>query len=132
MVEHDLAKVGVAGSSPVSRSNKTKAAPAAFCIMCYFVYILYSKSLDTYYKGQTTDLLDRLNRHNHKQEKATKNGAPWIMVWSTKKSSRSEAMTLELKLKNLSKKRLIEFINKYKGGDAGPDDPDRIVGMSGC
>ena len=29
LVEHDLAKVGVAGSSPVSRSNK-KAARAAF------------------------------------------------------------------------------------------------------
>jgi putative endonuclease len=92
--------------------------------MEYFVYILYSKSLDSFYKGQTTDLPDRIKRHNLKQEKATKCGVPWTMVWSTRKSSRSDAMALELKLKNLSKKRLIEFINKYRK-DAGPDDPDR-------
>ena len=30
LVEHDLAKVGVAGSSPVSRSKKLKAALAVF------------------------------------------------------------------------------------------------------
>jgi putative endonuclease len=100
--------------------------------MKYFVYILYSKSLDTFYKGQTSDLADRIKRHNLKQEKATKHGVPWTIVWSACKSSRSQAMALEIKLKNLSKKRLIEFINKYKDGDAGPDDPDRIVGMSGC
>jgi hypothetical protein len=31
LVEHDLAKVGVAGSSPVSRSDK-KAVKTAFCL----------------------------------------------------------------------------------------------------
>jgi putative endonuclease len=84
--------------------------------MCYFVYIIYSNSLDTFYKGQTKDLFDRLNRHNAGQEKATRYGTPWTLAWCTKKNSRAEAVILERKLKNLSRKRLIEFIRKYPEG----------------
>ena len=89
--------------------------------MCYFVYILYSKSIDVYYKGQTADLEDRIKRHNNKQEKATRNGVPWDLVWYSKKSTRSEAIILESKLKNLSRERLIRFIKNHRGEVAGPD-----------
>uniref|UniRef100_UPI00374DA6BB GIY-YIG nuclease family protein n=1 Tax=Aestuariivivens insulae TaxID=1621988 RepID=UPI00374DA6BB len=34
----------------------------------YFVYILYSENHDTYYKGQTSDLTKRLERHNSGSE----------------------------------------------------------------
>jgi len=95
-----------------------------FFIMEYYVYILYSPSIDSYYKGQTSDLDDRLNRHNNRQEKATKHGTPWTLVWSTRKETRSEALLLERKLKNLSRERTIQFINKYKVGVASPDVPD--------
>ncbi len=93
--------------------------------MCYYVYILYSKTLDVYYKGQTSDLKDRLYRHNNSQEKATMKGVPWDLIWYTKKTTRSEAVILELKLKNLSRERLIRFIDHHSEGLAGPDDPDR-------
>ena len=89
--------------------------------MKYYVYILYSSSIDSYYKGQTSDIDDRLNRHNNGQEKATKSGVPWKLVWSTKKETRGEALILERKLKNLSKERTIQFIDKYKAGVASPD-----------
>ena len=89
--------------------------------MEYYVYILYSPSIDSYYKGQTSDLDVRLNRHNNGYEKATKHGVPWILVWSTKKETRGEALILERKLKNLSRDRTIQFINKYKVGVASPD-----------
>jgi putative endonuclease len=82
--------------------------------MCYHVYILHSESLDIYYHGQTEDLEDRLNRHNHGYEKSTCKGLPWKLVWSAKKESRSEAMKLERMIKNLSRERLIKFIEKYK------------------
>ena len=91
--------------------------------MCYTVYILYSESLKLFYKGQTTDLDDRICRHNLKHEKATKYGAPWKLVWSTTKKSRAEAMMLEKKLKNLSRVKLLKFISKYPDGFAGPDVP---------
>jgi putative endonuclease len=96
---------------------------ASFFIMSHFVYILYSESLDMFYKGQTKNLSDRIMRHNMNQEKATQNGSPWTLVWSTKKPTRSSAMILERKLKNLSRKRLIDFILKYPEGVASPDDP---------
>jgi putative endonuclease len=89
--------------------------------MEYYVYILYSPSIDSYYKGQTSDIDDRLKRHNNSQEKATKFGVPWTLVWSTKKETRGEALILERKLKNLSRERTIQFINKYKAGVASPD-----------
>jgi len=93
--------------------------------MCYIVYILYSKTHDSYYKGQTRDLCDRIKRHNLCQEKATKSGVPWELVWSTKKASRSEAIILERKLKNLSRERIQKFIRSNVEGVAGPDVPDR-------
>ncbi|WP_111683707.1 GIY-YIG nuclease family protein [Winogradskyella tangerina] len=81
--------------------------------MPYFVYILYSKKFDTFYKGQTKDLFERIRRHNSGLEKSTKRYTPWELLWYSEKSSRSEAMTLERKLKNLSKERLKKFIKKY-------------------
>jgi putative endonuclease len=99
----------------------------------YTVYILYSESQDTFYKGQTRELSARIKRHNHRQEKATKSGVPWKVVWSTNKSSRSEALALEKKLKNLSRDKTIEFMNKYSKGVVGPDAPDSLwVRRSGC
>ncbi|WP_394706454.1 GIY-YIG nuclease family protein [Draconibacterium orientale] len=69
--------------------------------------------LDSYYKGQTSCLEDRLFRHNSGYEKATRHGVPWKLVWSTSKPTRGEALMLEKKLKNLSRAKTIEFIKKY-------------------
>jgi putative endonuclease len=100
--------------------------------MKYFVYILYSESLDMFYKGQTSDLPHRISRHNMKLEKATQNGVPWILLWSTNKSTRSSAILLEQKLKNLSRIRLINFILKYLEGIEGPDEFLLVEKLSGC
>ncbi len=88
--------------------------------MKYFTYILYSEAFDTFYKGQTNNVLERLHRHNSGREKATARYRPWKLVWFTEKKSRTEAMALERKLKNLSKERTKEFIVKYSKG-AGSD-----------
>ncbi|GAB5523515.1 MAG: hypothetical protein Roseis2KO_13870 [Roseivirga sp.] len=82
--------------------------------MEFFVYIIYSHKLRTFYKGQTQDLNDRLSRHNNGYEKATTSGRPWTLLWATQKGSRREALLLEKKLKNLSQKRLLEFMMKYR------------------
>jgi putative endonuclease len=97
--------------------------------MKYFVYILYSERLNKFYKGQTSDLKDRLFRHNAGREKATKSGIPWKLVWFCTKNNRSEAVILEIKIKNLSTLRTKKFILNNKPENAGPDDP---LGMSGC
>ncbi|NPD44515.1 GIY-YIG nuclease family protein [Lentimicrobium sp. L6] len=82
--------------------------------MLFYTYILYSQSLDLFYKGSTNNIEDRVLRHNKGLESFTSKGIPWNLLWYTKKSSKSEAYRLEMKLKNLSRERLIRFIIKYK------------------
>lgn len=76
----------------------------------YFVYILYSKSADIFYIGHTSDLDDRILRHNNGFERFTSKFRPWFLVLSLEKDSKSQAYTLERKLKNLSRQRLASFV----------------------
>ena len=76
--------------------------------MMYTVYILYSETLKRYYTGQTKDFENRLERHNSKKEKYTKNGTPWKLVWNTDLETRSEAVRLESKIKKRGAKRYLD------------------------
>ena len=98
----------------------TGSAPSAFdssrghfSDFMFYVYILYSQNFDKYYVGQTNDIEQRLNRHNKGSEKSTSPYRPWVMVWYGTKTSRSGAVILERKLKNLSKDRIKKFVAKY-------------------
>ncbi|MDD5765678.1 MAG: GIY-YIG nuclease family protein [Candidatus Marinimicrobia bacterium] len=76
--------------------------------MANTVYILYSKSKDRYYIGQTQDLANRLNEHNSGESKSTKTGVPWIVVYTKEFQTRSEAMIYENQLKSLKNRKIIE------------------------
>jgi putative endonuclease len=91
----------------------------------YYTYILKSTVNGAFYKGHTDDLKERIRRHNKKLEKFTASYTPWDLVWFGKKETKSEAAILELKLKNLSVKRTVEFIKKYPVA-GGPDDAELI------
>ena len=91
--------------------------------MSCWVYIIYSESTDSYYKGQTEDLTVRITRHNNGWEKATRSARPWKLVWKAEKTNRQSALLLEKKLKNLSRERLIAFMSKYPEHVASPDEP---------
>jgi putative endonuclease len=79
----------------------------------FTVYILYSAKFDKYYKGQTSHLQRRLREHNNAEEKSTAYYIPWNLVWFKEVPSRSEAMKLEKKLKNItSKQRIKDFIKR--------------------
>ena len=78
----------------------------------YHTYLLYSPTLDRFYRGSTQDLPERIRRHNAGMETATAPGAPWSLLWATAKPDRSTAQKLEFKLKNLSSERLLRFILK--------------------
>ena len=79
----------------------------------YFVYILYSASYDRYYVGHTDSIERRLEEHNTGKNKSTKPYVPWVLLGMVEKEDRPSACQLELKLKNLSKERKLEFIKKY-------------------
>jgi putative endonuclease len=98
--------------------------------MSYFVYILYSPSLKKFYKGQTNNVQVRLKQHNRGEDKSTRPGTPWQLFWVTDKPSRAEAMKLEKKLKNLSAKRLIDFMRRHREDMALPHLLQNMDGSS--
>jgi len=97
----------------------------------YFVYILQSRINDSFYKGSTNDLRRRFQEHNNGEEISTARYLPWDLVWFTSKPTRSEAFALELKLKNLSSQRTVDFIRKYPVNNPGGPDV-APVRQSGC
>ena len=79
----------------------------------FYTYILYSNSFTRFYIGQSHDVMARLTFHNQGHVKSTKPYLPWEMVGFIEKPSRSEAILLERKLKNLNTEDLKKFILKY-------------------
>ena len=87
----------------------------------FYTYILYSSKLNKFYVGHTANLKIRLYFHNLGKSKFTSTGLPWELIWFTSKYSRKEAISLERKLKNLSQKRKVRLMRKYKEGLVNPD-----------
>ena len=73
----------------------------------HFVYILFSKTTNRYYCGETADLSDRLKRHNGGRSKSTKAGIPWDMVKTFEVENRSEARILERRIKSRGIERFL-------------------------
>ena len=77
----------------------------------FSVYILYSEVFDKYYSGQSSDRLARLDTHNKGQNNSTKRYMPWRVFAYQELDSRTEAMVMERKLKNLrSLSKMMDFI----------------------
>ena len=84
----------------------------------YKVYILYSEVVRKYYVGSTANIEDRMKRHNEGRSSYTKKGIPWKVVVSFESDSRSEAITLENKIKKRGVKRYLEdnlILNNNRG-----------------
>ncbi len=82
--------------------------------MKYHVYILFSSSGKRYYIGQTNNIEARISRHNLGLNFSTASYKPWELILVIEKSTRSESIMLEKKLKNLNTEDLEKFIKKYK------------------
>jgi putative endonuclease len=65
----------------------------------FYVYILYSQSLQRYYVGLTESVEKRLKEHNTGKSKSTRTGVPWKLVHMESFQTRSEAMQQEQKIK---------------------------------
>ena len=79
----------------------------------YFTYILYSKSKDNYYIGQTHDLKLRLERHNSGWSRSTKTGIPWQLVYYEEHETKSEAIKREYEIKRKKSRKYIESLITY-------------------
>ena len=83
--------------------------------MTHYVYILYSEKINKYYIGETHDLQLRLDRHNQNyyDNKWTKRGQPWIIYFSIKCQSKSQAKQIEKHIKSMKSRKYIENLILY-------------------
>jgi putative endonuclease len=81
----------------------------------YFVYILFSQSANKFYIGYTSNLAERIIRHNQKSKGFTGKNDDWVLVYSEEFSSKSEAIFREKQIKSWkSKVKILELINSQK------------------
>ncbi len=78
--------------------------------MPFYVYIIYSPSLDQFYIGHTQSLEDRIFRHNNAGSKATKKAHDWTLKYTKEFSTRAEAASRELQIKNRKSRNYIETL----------------------
>jgi len=80
----------------------------------YFVYILKSEKDESYYIGQTSDLNDRLKRHNEGRFGYTKSKIPGKLIYLEEFDTRKEAIKSEKEIKSRKQKSYIEYLITYK------------------
>ena len=86
--------------------------------MGFYVYILESEVDGSLYTGQTSNLVDRLLRHNRGKIRSTKARVPFTLRYFEIYDSRAEAMRREWEFKKQwnteRKKRLIDQFDHSK------------------
>jgi putative endonuclease len=80
----------------------------------YYVYILYSESMDRYYVGNTSNLEARLDRHNNGESRYTKSGIPWQIMYTEEYRTRKEAMSREHQIKKWKSRKMIKKLIEGK------------------
>lgn len=78
----------------------------------YYLYVLKSKVDNKLYIGSTNNLKRRFAKHNNKLSPATRNRAPFILIYYEAYVSKKDAIAREINLKkfNNTYKRLKERI----------------------
>ena len=71
-----------------------------FLLVNYFVYILYSASLDLYYIGSCANPEDRLRKHLANHKGFTEKAKDWIICYSKSFPDKTEALKRENQLKS--------------------------------
>ena len=79
----------------------------------FYTYILLSLKSGRFYTGHTEDISRRLEQHNRGENKSTRNGIPWKLIWFKEFPSRSQAMLSEKKIKSRGAKRFLQDIGFY-------------------
>ena len=77
----------------------------------FFVYILYSSSIDKYYIGFSENPENRLENHNSElNKKWTKNGQPWKQMKVLEFETKTEALKVEKFIKKQKSRKFIQKI----------------------
>ncbi len=77
--------------------------------MTYYVYILFSPSLNKYYIGFTADdIYQRLRKHNSNHKGFTGGMGDWEVKYTEPFNAKAEAMIREKQIKKWKSRKLIE------------------------
>jgi putative endonuclease len=77
----------------------------------FYVYIIYSKICNVYYKGFTTDVDTRLQYHNEGKSPFTSKANDWILVYKLGFQTKREALIEEKRLKKLNVASILRLIS---------------------
>ncbi|WP_374548698.1 GIY-YIG nuclease family protein [Flavobacterium sp.] len=80
----------------------------------FYTYIIFSKSLQVYYKGYSADLTQRLEKHNSGNSTYTSKVNDWEMVYWKSFLTKKEALIEEKRLKKLNVNSLQKLISEFK------------------
>ncbi|WP_427875403.1 GIY-YIG nuclease family protein [Flavobacterium sp. MMS24-S5] len=81
----------------------------------FYIYIIYSKTLDKYYVGSCQNIEQRLKDHLNSRSKFTKIVKDWVLKYSETFATRSEAYQRELQIKKMKSRKYIETLIETKG-----------------
>jgi putative endonuclease len=84
--------------------------------MAYIVYILQSEKDSSYYVGHTSNVDDRLTKHNEGRSAYTRAKVPWKLIHQEPYPSRGEAMKREQEIKGRKNREYIEYLVRTSPG----------------
>jgi len=81
----------------------------------YCVYVIYSKSIDSYYVGETIEVLERIEQHNtgFYDSAFTKQCKDWSLYYKIDCDNRKQARQIESHIKKMKSKVYIQNLKKY-------------------
>ena len=85
-----------------------------FILGMFYVYIIFSKSLNKYYVGSCQNIDERLEDHLNSRSKYTKSAKDWVLKYSEIFSLRSEAYQREMQIKKMKSRIYIENLISKK------------------
>ena len=74
----------------------------------YYCYIIYSAAKNKFYVGSTSNLKDRINKHNSNHKGFTGGMLDWELKWSQAFDQKKEAMAREKQIKAWKSRKMIE------------------------
>ena len=80
----------------------------------FYLYIIYSAQLDKYYVGHTSNIEERLKKHNTNHKGYTGKTNDWNIVYSEIFDNKEKAYSREREIKAWkSKLMIIQLISKF-------------------
>ncbi len=78
----------------------------------YTVYIIYSERIDKYYIGFSSNVQERLRKHNRNSKGFSSSDRPWIIVYLDVFDNKKDAMAREKQLKRWKNRERLERLIK--------------------